>query len=183
MLIKKLKKNKKRLEEQINKIKRVVMKRTFLIIPIVLLASCFFYVRNLLAWSDKVTHPAITKIATETKSTLRDYLINNLGFKKGLGEKINISSDNSSVLALLQKGSQQEDEGTRAKNHFHNPLKATSSAGLDDWTYYPIIWHYTGNSNLAWAQGDISSNEYSWNKARAAFLHWFYSPAFICCQA
>jgi len=62
-------------------------------------------------------------------------------------------------------GSELEDEDVRALNHFHEPI---SNTGLDDWSVVPP-YHWTGNSNLAWASGDVASNQYSWPKARAAY--------------
>ncbi len=58
----------------------------------------------------------------------------------------------------MVEGSEREDAGTRASNHFHEPINNT---GLND-----INW---GDSALSWALGDISSNEYSWKKARTYY--------------
>lgn len=109
------------------------------------------------AWSDKVTHPQLTKFAAEKKSNIRTQLIDNLGFDGKYVE--------TNILPTILQGSELEDAETRALNHFHEPI---SNTGLDDWSVVPP-YHWTGNSNLAWAIGEIDSNAYSWKKAREAY--------------
>ena len=121
-----------------------------------------------LAWNDKITHPALTDRAIkylERTYWLVPYLQNNLGFKNHFDEVLNNGNENKSIKDLLLEGSKEEDAPdedhllTRSSNHFHSPLKSTNEAGLDQGVLQ-------GESALAWARGDIVSNEYSWFEAR-----------------
>lgn len=62
------------------------------------------------------------------------YLQDNLGFREGVAEKLPYEGKQKTILEILQAGSKEEDSPlSRAKNHFHNPLKPIEDAGLDDW--------------------------------------------------
>lgn len=91
-----------------------------------------------------------------------DYL-KNIGFNKGLDdEKLEWNGKKLSIKEWIIEGTFSEDEPfTRSLNHFHNPLKPWSQAGLND--------IFSGKSSLLWAQD--SSNEWSWKKARDNFYY------------
>lgn len=123
-----------------------------------------------LSWTEQ-THIMLSEHAAENTVidySFTDYLINNLGFKRGVeevltgvdaGEK-NVSKE---VFWWLGHGGLQEDrpgnwydyildKPSRSLNHFHNPTYSWnewSQAGLDDWVG---VINYTGESSVLWAQ-------------------------------
>lgn len=137
------------------------------------------------------THKAINeKIAQEGINgfSLNDYLKNNLGFSKGSQEllygysEIKSKYDRQEIFVWFGEGGVLEDrpgewydyiplvgKPTRSVNHFHNPLKAWSEAGLND-KILGII-SYTGQSQVLWAQNsnqDVGGN-WAWQDARRYF--------------
>jgi hypothetical protein len=140
---------------------------------LILLMFIHFFSDNILyAWDDDITHPDLSDIAAR-KSVLgvQDYL-KNIGFSKGLDEKVN----GKELFKWVRDGAKLEDKSdwgfpvlgtTRSVNHFHNPLKPWPQAGLDDW----FVLHYTGESSLLWAQDGARQQTYiegdwSWQKVR-----------------
>jgi len=103
----------------------------------------------------------------------------NLGFCQGIKEPLKWNI-NRPALDWLREGAELEDAGSkwdaitgkaRFNNHFHNPLKPWTEAGLDDW----VGLHYTGESSLLWAhdggaQLSIVEGVWTWQMAR----HYFY---------
>jgi hypothetical protein len=96
--------------------------------------------------------------------SLNNYLINNLGIKAGVKEPLHSYSElynqyvNQRIENWLGEGGFQEDRPgewydyflnrlTRSVNHFHNPLKDWSEAGLND-----IFGLYSGQSSVLWSQ-------------------------------
>jgi hypothetical protein len=85
---------------------------------------------------------------------------------------------NRLVFQWLGYGGMQEDRPgsrsdyifsrpTRSMNHFHNPLKSWTEAGLDDY----FLGHRTGHSQVLWAQSlyqDVGGS-WSWQDARRYF--------------
>ncbi len=133
----------------------------------------YFFAHNVLyAWDNDITHRDLSEIAAR-KSVLgtQDYL-KNIGFSKGLDEKVN----GKEVFKWIRDGTFLEDQSdwgfpllgtTRSVNHFHNPTKPWAQAGLDDW----FIRHYTGESSLLWAQDGsrqqtFIGGDWSWQKIR-----------------
>jgi len=119
---------------------------------------------------EKPTHQTINEeIAQRTINgfSLTNYLKDNLGFIKGVGEEISGYSGRKNmhitqkVWQWLGEGGFMEDEPgtwydyvmnnndkTRSRNHFHNPLKPWDQAGLDDY----VFGHRIGQSSILWAQ-------------------------------
>jgi len=141
---------------------------------VIISISFFVLVPNMLyAWDNERTHPDLSEMAAR-KSILgpQNYLAN-LGFVKGLDEKVN----GKETFKWIRDGAFYEDAGNwvnaimataRWKNHFHNPLKPWSEAGLTD--------IQTGESSLLWAQ-DASNQQsflekdWSWRKVRDYYYY------------
>jgi len=94
---------------------------------------------------EKETHRAINEvIANKTINgfSLNNYLINQLGFKEGINEKLSKNAEEKRVFEWLGEGGVKEDEPDglirtflnkgRSNNHFHNPLRLWNEAGLDN---------------------------------------------------
>jgi hypothetical protein len=152
---------------------------------IMILFICFFFVSNRLeAWDNEQTHPDLSRIAAwNSVLGAQDYL-KNIGFTKGLDETVN----GKKIIKWLQAGAELEDAGSlldivtnkgRFNNHFHNPLKSWSSAGLNDYLivpnpfppFTPIIYPVYGESSLLWAQDgtkqeSFPGGDWSWKKIR-----------------
>jgi hypothetical protein len=158
-----------------------------------LLALLFLYCdMSVYAYDDKITHPELTLVGIK-KSNLRNVLKNNLGVRKELDQKYY----NKTIPNLIQDGSQNEDIGFRARNHFWNPIH---NEGLHDhrcgwfwnndnpWAFqWWDCWNFTGLPNRDWAIGkaqdgpilddcgdgnhsrDDDCNDYSWRRARQTY--------------
>ncbi len=151
-------------------------------------ALCLFFLTYILqtlvfSWNEDITHRDLSQSAAANSVLSRskgDYM-KNLGLEKGLNQKVMGAGKMQSVMLWLQDGAQLEDTGTkrdaltgkaRFNNHFHNPLKPWSQAGLDDW----VGLHYTGESSLLWAQDGNKQQsiveyrgDWSWQKTRDYF--------------
>ncbi len=130
---------------------------------------------------EKITHQAINKnIANRTINgfSLNNYLINDLGFKEGIKEKLRIGSEEKEIFRWIGDGGQKEDEPDglirtvlnrgRSNNHFHNPLETWDQAGLDA---YIGPLHYSGQSSILWSQNSNQDpgGKWSWYDARDYF--------------
>lgn len=137
--------------------------------------------RNALSWDNGVTHKDLSRYAAESSvldKSKGDYL-KNLGFEKGLKEEIKWNETNI-IIEWIAAGAELEDAGTkweaftgtaRFNNHFHNPLKLWTVAGLDDTV---LGLHYTGESSVIWAQDfDNQQNavggNWSWQRIRQSY--------------
>ncbi|MBI4824867.1 MAG: hypothetical protein HY807_00390 [Nitrospirae bacterium] len=168
------------------------MRRCYAVKFILLFLFIFTVNENGLAWDDKVTHKLLSKYAADS-SVLRlcnnvqditcDYL-KKLGFDQGLLDIL--VWDGSSTIKQgkienwIQEGAELEDDGSkweavtgkaRFNNHFHNPLKTWTEAGLDDTV---LFIPYSGDSSLLWAQNSIKQEnslggDWSWQKTREDF--------------
>jgi hypothetical protein len=133
--------------------------------PTIIIVLIFLFSTNSSAWDNEVTHKDLSKIAAE-KSTLgvQDYL-KNIGFSKGLDEKIN----RKETFLWVRDGAFFEDKPmSRSFNHFHNPLKQWGLAGLNDTVLFVPL---TGESSLLWSQdGSYQQNsvdeDWSWQRTR-----------------
>ena len=156
------------------------MKKTHISLILFILFGLVFN-NSALSWDDKVTHKDLSNFAAENSVLSQaqgNYLIN-LGLNKGLDEPLTWNGISRNISLWLQEGAQLEDKSstlfpilgtTRSLNHFHNPLKPWSQAGLDD--YY--LGHWTGESSLVWAQdGNAQQNvvegDWSWQKTRSYY--------------
>ncbi|MBI4688570.1 MAG: hypothetical protein HY756_12495 [Nitrospirae bacterium] len=133
-----------------------------------------FVLNNIaLSWDDKVTHKDLSQFAAENSvlsKTKGDYL-KNLGFERGVKEPLKWNATKT-ILDWLREGAELEDKQapyfpilgtTRSYNHFHNPLKLWTQAGLNDF--------WTGESSLLWAQDganqqNFPEKDWSWKKIR-----------------
>jgi len=149
-------------------------------IMILILISIVF-AENALSWSG-TTHRILSNHGALNSVLKKDnYLFNYLGFQDGLGEIFEWQDKKQSVTEWMREGSELEDAGglqeylggkARSFNHFHDPLKDWTNAGLDDYVYvlgFPV--HVTGESSLVWAQDGKSQESYpekdwSWKIAR-----------------
>ena len=161
-------------------------------ISLITLLFIFWWTSQSLALKED-THKAINEeVAQRTINgfSLTGYLVNNLGFKKGVeevlkGRDAKGNSKNKEIFWWFGYGGIQEDrpgsqidyilgKPTRSVNHFHNSLKLWDEAGLND-TF--LLKTYTGQSQVLWAQNpdqDPDQNvggQWSWQDAR----NYFYS--------
>ena len=153
------------------------MKKTRIIL-ILFTLSGFIFNNIALSWDNKTTHKQLSEYAVENSvldKNKGDYL-KNVGFEGGLKEEFKINGVKKTVSDWLAEGADLEDKSdwgfpvfgtTRSVNHFHNPLKPWSQAGLDDW----FVLHYTGESSLVWAQDGARQltyieGDWSWQKIR-----------------
>ena len=143
---------------------------------ILIILSIFFVYQHALSWDDNVTHKDLSRYATESSvlSTNKGNYLNNIGIAKGLDEFLQWGTDRKEVKEWIAEGAKLEDSGNyweaivndaRYNNHFHDPLKAWSSAGLTDLvpfsTESAIIWAQDGNYQSSFPEGD-----WSWKKVR-----------------
>jgi len=151
------------------------MREFAFIANLLIILHIFSYTHDVFAWNDKVTHADISEYAAQSSvldKSKGDYL-SNLGFTGGLDETFKWKSEKT-VKKWLREGAILEDSGNyweaivndaRYNNHFHDPLKAWSSAGLTDLvpfsTESAIIWAQDGNYQSSFPEGD-----WSWNKMR-----------------
>ncbi len=135
-------------------------KRFFLIA--VLVTSCF--VLNTPARAFEVdTHRQLTDKAIESiEAQLHTYLVDNLGLEGGLNEQLGIFN----ARGWMIEGSNFEDDDTRPRNHFHDPISDVGLTGLSesaiDWSLRSI--------------GGQGEDAYSWNDAREYYFKALTSP-------
>ncbi|MFZ3090027.1 MAG: hypothetical protein WA240_05305 [Nitrospirota bacterium] len=140
-------------------------KQTFLVIVLVLSL-------NKIALSlDKVTHKFLNETIVK-QGGFNNYLINNLGFAKGIEERFK----ERQVIELIAQGGVEEDEPLylRSRNHFHNPSKSWDQAGLTDFGSLSSLG-FTPMSSVLWAQDQSDRSwidfggDWSWKKGREYF--------------
>lgn len=149
--------------------------KVFIGITLFILFSFVLY-KEALSWEPTVTHRDMSLYAAENSVLSEDkgdYLKKNLGFEKGLEDFLKLGNDNKKIKDWITEGANLEDSysfwkdivfgDARPENHFHNPLKAWSDAGLNDIK--------TGKSSLLWAQdGSYQQNyregDWSWQTIR-----------------
>ena len=140
------------------------------------------------------THKAINEyIATHAINGffLETYLKNTLGYQNGFneylkGEDVDGNDASKQVFWWLAYGGIQEDRPgdfldyatntpTRSVNHFHNPLKPWSEAGLNDTVAGAL---YTGESSILWAQdsNQVVGGQWSWQTVRSTFYLALITP-------
>jgi len=134
---------------------------------------CLTHANPLFAYKEK-THIALNRQAV-LSSSLGKYLNTNLNFASGILQMVN----GNSVSSIIESGGEFEDQGSfinaRYYNHFHNPLKPWTQAGLDDIIQIlpGVGKHITGEPSLLWAQyppkSQQPSENWSWHDARNYF--------------
>lgn len=111
---------------------------------------------------DKIIHPEITRISI-LKSDIDAYLKDNLNLAKGVDAILPMYGQKT-IIDWLKDGSTAEDalDDCRASNHFHDPTKAWSVAGMNDSPWFINLacssWqpYY---SAVTWATGYASPTE------------------------
>jgi len=126
---------------------------------IAMLICMFFWVRGIYAYDTDNVHPKINKSVVEQSEMFLSTLTK-IGFDKGIDSIVKLKE----VYKWFQDGGKEEDSGTRSLQHFHDPTKAWSNAGLKDSTL--------GSSSLFWAQNPNQSSitgNWSWTNARTYY--------------
>jgi len=116
------------------------MKKTRIIL-ILFTLSGFIFNNIALSWDNKTTHIQLSEYAVKNSVMAEnkgDYL-NKLGFEGEIREEFKINGVKKSVSNWIAEGADLEDKSdfgfplfgtTRSVNHFHNPLRPWSQAGL-----------------------------------------------------
>lgn len=117
---------------------------------------------------DVETHRELAKRAV-TVSSLDAVLKTELTFPDGQRTMFSLSPGKPAKQAdeWVRDGAQSEDEPfTRARNHFHNPLRLWGEAGLQ-WPVLP-----DGQSSVLWQQNPAQGpgGRWSWQDARQRYL-------------
>jgi hypothetical protein len=117
---------------------------------------------TVLAYDSYNIHPKINENASRQAKNLSSAL-RDIGFVKGVDSVVN----GKKIYLWFRDGGTEEDSPEyRADNHFHDPLKPWSGAGLKGSTL--------GLSSLIWAQnqtllGASAGGDWSWKKARTLY--------------
>jgi hypothetical protein len=165
------------------------MKKIMRICLLFFVLVSFAFEQDVLSWDNDVTHRDLSSFAAQNSvlsKTKGDYL-KNIGFNKELLEEFTWNNKKRTVEDWLREGAFLEDSVVwyelitnrgRFNNHFHNPLKLWSSAGLDDYLTIPIplppytyTHHVYGLSSILWAQdsdyqASFRKGDQSWKKIR-----------------
>ena len=102
------------------------------------------------------THRNQSSTAVENSILVEIEFLNSIGIHD-LNEKFNLKT----IDEWIKHGADKEDTDPRYLNHFHNPLKPWSDAGLNDF--------FSGESSLLWSQD--GSNEFSWQSTRQNYYN------------
>ena len=153
------------------------MKKLLLIILCILFN--FTLDKEALSWEPTVTHRDMSLYAAENSVLSKDKgdYLKNLGFEKDLEESFKWGETKELLKEWITRGAELEDSArwwefiigdARSENHFHDPLKAWSAAGLNDIK--------TGESSLWWAQDSTEQENYregdwSWQKIREKYYY------------
>lgn len=126
-------------------------------------------------WDDKVTHKDLSEIAANKSVLGTSEYLKNIGLSEGLLQRLKLNAKEQELYKWIRDGAELEDAGNalnmivnygRSTNHFHNPLKPWTEAGLSD--------ALSGKSSLVWAQdgtyqaGRIEG-DWSWQKVRSYY--------------
>jgi hypothetical protein len=157
------------------------MKKAILILIFLVISSLSGLIENALSWNEERTHRFLSEYAADNSALSVDKgnYLRYLGFNRGLDELLKLNGTEHDIRKWLQEGAELEDASsfgfpiwpsstTRSFNHFHNPLKDWTQAGLND------LW--AGESSLLWAQDrtkqqSIVEGDQTWQQAR----YYFYS--------
>jgi tripartite motif-containing protein 71 len=159
-----------------------------LMVVLVSLLLSFSLNRNAFSWIEQ-THKDLSDFGAKNSvldKNKGDYL-NNLGFENGLDEGFKWN-ETKTLLEWIQEGAELEDKSaplfplfgtSRSVNHFHNPLKPWSIAGLDDTV---LVLRYTGESSLLWSQDGSNQltypeGDWSWQTIRNCYYVALTAPS------
>ena len=142
------------------------MKKTFLI-PVIIL-YLFFKASTVAAYDSDLVHRNINENATH-QSLVDQYMQQYLGYTNGYLTEFN----GNRVIYWIMEGGHDEDNGTRSRNHFHDPLQPFEEAGFNLRILGIPIRTFT--SSLVWAQttdsNETTGNAATWHSARQHFFH------------
>jgi hypothetical protein len=130
----------------------------FINVLVLILAFTFILSADSWAW-ERNTHEEITEQAIRImEGDLNSYLMNNLGLENGLNESV----VGGTPRMLMIQGSNNEDDGLRSLNHFHEPI---TNSGLNV---------FGGTSAIEWSLKPVGAqaggDSFSWNDARDFYL-------------
>jgi len=132
------------------------------LLSVTLLGSILFgwAIDTLFAYDSNNVHPYINEEAVRT-SLRFDAFLKSIGYSKGVVDSIGIHSSKK-IFEYFRAGGSKEDEPlNRTFNHFHNPLRPWTAAGLGG----------TRAPSISWVlhQNILGVKDRSWAKARATF--------------
>lgn len=156
------------------------MRRTLGPLALVL-AGTLIEANQVSGWNSKITHKDLS-LAGAQQSVLDNGYLSNLGLKDGINSTLEWSGGqegtNKEIKKWIQEGANFEDGSWRFFNHFHDPLKEWSAAGLND---YVFGINFRGGSSVLWAQnsGTFSRGpnaDWSWESVRALYYQALIAP-------
>jgi len=130
----------------------------------------FLFIKaNIFAYDSDYIHPTINKNAVIQAKQL-NLALRNIGFESGHDTYLN---GKKTFLWFSEGGTKEDSPIYRANNHFHDPLKPWSSAGLKD--------SLLGRSSIVWAQDQklmslVAGGNWSWPKAREYYYNALTKP-------
>jgi hypothetical protein len=165
------------------------MKRTLFIIVSFFVVYSVSLNKEALCWVESTTHRNLSEFAARNSvldKNKGDYIMN-LGLENGLDEGFKWN-ETKTLLEWIEEGAELEDKGarlfpvfgtSRSVNHFHNPLKPWSNAGLDGTI---LLLRYTGESSLFWSQDQRNQLSYpegdwSWQTIRNCYYVALTAPS------
>jgi len=133
-------------------------------------------------WDDSTTHKDLSEIAANKSVIGTTEYLKNIGLNEGLLQQLKLNTREQELYKWIREGAQLEDAGSTSQgiagtaryvNHFHNPLKPWTAAGLDDTV---VGFHYTGESFLLWAQDSARQSgwlggDWTWQATRIFFYN------------
>jgi len=130
-----------------------------------LVLSSLIFCKDICAWENRVTHPALSSIAADNSvlSENKDNYLSGIGYSACLKEAFKWNDITKTAKQWLQEGAELEDGKLRELNHFHNPLKPWSQAGLHILGVVPF-----GESTVLWSQD--SSAQANWSSSNGVDL-------------
>ena len=148
-----------------------------IIIFILSWGAALAFPNSLNAWDNKSTHLQISQKASEISVLNAGFLLS-LRLENNDASKFDVDGTliyNKPISSWILDGANFEDAGNiftgRFYNHFHNPLKSSLEAGLDDFFFFVPV---TGESALLWAQDAHpagGNSEWSWQTVRDYFYY------------
>ncbi len=134
-----------------------------------ILSGLLFLLSDVWAWLEP-THEILSEYSALHSVIGKTGYLKDLGLETGLGQVLALNDkEELTVTRWIKRGEVRQDSGwyKRSTNHFHNPLKAWSEAGLNDMSM-------TGKSSVLWAQDGayqtgFDEGDWSWKKVRYYF--------------
>ncbi len=143
------------------------------------ISASFVFVSSFkaLAWLEP-SHELMSRYGAWASILNAGDILKEIGLEARLEERLRVNLQEETALEWMARiGARREDEAipseyvgvprkARSNNHFHNPLKGWSAAGLNDLV--------SGESSVLWAQDSVSQStaregDWSWRKVRYYF--------------